>query len=310
MAAHAPALTEVVEAYLSMRRVAGYELRQEGKYLLDFAKYTSARGRRHVVSDLAVRWSAGSRSVWIRVNRIHTIFHFAEYARAEDPRHEIPPIGYFGKYPKRRPTPYILSHRQIQQILAAAGRLGPGGTLRPLMLQTLFALIAVTGMRISEAVGLRFEDVTSSGLIVRRSKSGKGRVLPVHASTHRALERYIERRRRVPCETTHLFISMSGTPLSRRAAAAVFRDLIADAGIQRHRRLRGPVIHSMRHTFTVRALEACRGDRRAIAEHMKAVSLYLGHSDIAHTYWYYESTPQLMRVIAKLSEQHAREATR
>lgn len=310
MAAHAPPLIEVVEAYLAMRHVAGYELRHEGKYLRDFAQYTAARGRRHVRSNLAVRWSAGSGSAWIRVNRIHTICHFADYARAEDPRHEVPPIGYFGKYPKRRPTPYILSRRQIQQILAAAERLGPSGTLRALMFQTLFALIAATGMRISEAVGLRFEDVTPSGLVVRRSKSGKGRVLPVHASTHRALEQYIERRRRVPCETTHLFISMAGTPLSRKAAGVVFQDLVADAGVRRQPRLRGPVIHSLRHTFTVRALEACRGSRRAIAEHMRGVSIYLGHSDIAHTYWYYESTPQLMRVIAKLSEQHAREATR
>jgi integrase len=310
MAGRAAPLIDVVEAYLAMRRIAGYELRHEGKYLRDFAKYTAARGYRHVRADLAVRWSATSRSAWVRVNRIHAIGHFADYARAEDSRHEMPPIGYFGKYPKRRPTPYILSRRQIQQLLAAADRLGPADTLRPLMFQTLFALIAATGMRISEAVGLRFEDVTPSGLVVRRSKSGKGRVLPVHASTHCALEQYIERRRRVPCESTHLFISMSGAPLSRKAASVVFRDLVDDAGIRRHQRLRGPVIHSLRHTFTVRALEACRGDRRAIAEHMRAVSLYLGHSDIAHTYWYYESTPQLMRVIAKLSEEHAREVTR
>lgn len=309
MAAHAPALTEIVAAYLAMRRVAGYQLRDEGKYLHDFARYTAARGRRHVVADLALRWSARSRSAWIRVHRIHSICHFADYARAEDPRHEVPPIGYFGKYPRQRPTPYILSRRQIRQILAAASRLGPSGTLRPLMFQTLFGLIGATGMRISEAMGLRFEDVTRSGLVVRRSKSGKGRILPIHHSTHRALEQYIERRRRVPCETTHLFVSMAGTPLSRKSASVMFRQLVDGAGIRRHRLLRGPVIHSLRHTFTVRALEACRGDRRAIAEHMKAVSLYLGHSDIAHTYWYYESTPLLMRVTARLSEEHAREAT-
>lgn len=310
MAAQARPLTDVVEAYLAMRKIAGYALRREGEYLRDFARFMDARGHRHVVSELAVPWSAESRSKWIRVNRIHTICHFAEYARAEDPRHEVPPIGYFGKYPKHRPSPYILTRRQIQQLLAAAAHLGPSATSRPDMFQSLFGLIAATGMRISEALGLRFEDVTASGLVVRRSKSGKGRVLPVHATTTLALEQYIERRRRVPCETHHLFISMSGRPLVRQDAAKVFRRIVTDAGIPRQRHIRGPVIHSLRHTFAVRALEACRGNRRAITVHMRAVSLYLGHSDIVHTYWYYQSTPQLMRVIAKLSEEHARESSR
>jgi integrase len=278
-------LTEVVEGYLAMRKIAGYALRREGADLRAFARFMDARGQRRVVSALAIRWSAGSRSTWVRVNRIHAICHFVEYARAEDPRHEMPPIGYFGKYPKHRPSPYILSHRQIGQILAAAGRLGPSGTLRPVMFQTLFALIAATGMRISEALSLRFEDVTTHGLVVRRSKSGKGWVLPVHPTTTRALGQYVERRRRVPCETPYLFVSTAGQPLPRQKAAEVFRELVTDAGIRRQRHIRGPVIHSLRHTFAVRALEACRGDRRAITEHMRAVSLYLGHSDIVHTYW-------------------------
>jgi integrase/recombinase XerD len=310
VAAQARRLTEVVEAYLAMRGIAGYALRREGTYLRAFARFMDARGERHVLSKAALRWSAGSRSTWVRVNRIHAIYLFAQYARAEDARHELPPAGYFGKYPKHRPSPYILTRRQIGRILAAAGRLGPSGTLRSEMFQALFALIAATGMRISEALSLRFEDVTADGLVVRRSKSGKGRVLAVHATTTRALRQYVGRRRRVPCETPYLFISTSGRPLTRASAAAVFRKLITDAGIPRQRHIRGPVIHSLRHTFAVRALEACRGDRRAIAEHMRAVSLYLGHSDIVHTYWYYESTPQLMRVIAKQGEDHAREASR
>lgn len=310
MAAQARSLIGAVEAYLAMRHIAGYELRREGKVLRDFAKYSGARGHRHIKSDLAVRWSAKSPSAWVRVNRIHTICQFADYARAEQPRHEVPPRDYFGQYPKRRPSPYILSRRQIEQLLVAAGHLGPTGTLRPLVFQTLFALIAATGMRVSEALALRFQDVTPAGLVIRRSKSGNGRVLFIHPSTRDALKRYIERRRRVPCESEHLFISVLGHPLSRKAAGVVFRELVDACGIPRRRRLRGPVIHSLRHTFTVRALEACRGNRRAVAEHMRAVSRYLGHSDITHTYWYYESTPQLMRAIATLSEEHARECAR
>ncbi len=302
MAVKAVQMSDLVDAYLAMRRVAGYALLREGADLRKFAKFCAEKGVRHVATKLAIQWAERTPSRWLRVNRLRTISHFAEYARAEDGRHEVPPLRCLGTYRYRRPTPYILSRAQIDALLREAGNMGPKGTLRPQILQTLFALIAVTGLRISEALGLTLSDVGPTGLVVRKSKFGKGRVLPIHSSTWAALESYISRRRQVPSEDDHLFISLTGKVLRRHTVEEIFRELVDAAGIPRKPRIRGPVIHSLRHTFAVRALEASTGSSSAVAEHMLAVSRYLGHSDVVHTYWYYESTPQLMRAIARLSE--------
>lgn len=303
MASRSPDLIEAVSAYLTMRRTAGYLLKREGKFLEDFARFSDARGQHYVTAHLAIQWAGTSTSAWVRINRLHSICLFAEYARAEEPRHEVPPPHHFGLYPKRRPAPYILTNTEIRNILHAASRLGPRKSLRPRVFETLFGLIAATGMRVSEAVALCYRDVDPAGLVVRKSKSGKGRVLPIHETTRQALDQYIEERSAVASDHDFLFVSLSGKPLRRETARDVFRQLVDDAGIPRRVGVRGPVIHSLRHTFAVRALEACEGDQCAVAEHMQAVSRYLGHSDIMHTYWYYESTPQLLAAISKMSEQ-------
>lgn len=60
----------------------------------------------------------------------------------------------------------------------------------------------------------------------------------------------------------------------------------------------GSTIHSLRHSFAVRALQTCPDGRDRITKHMVALSTYLGHSRVADTYWYLEATPSLMKDIA------------
>ena len=74
---------------------------------------------------------------------------------------------------------------------AAARRLGPT-RLRGATYETLFGLIASTGLRVSEAVDLQDADVDlkSGMLTIRRTKFAKSRQIPVHASTTNALKRY------------------------------------------------------------------------------------------------------------------------
>jgi integrase len=58
----------------------------------------------------------------------------------------------------------------------------------------------------------------------------------------------------------------------------------------------------LRHTFAARALEASPDNRERIAEHMVALSTYLGHSSVSHTYWYLQATPELMKNVAERCE--------
>jgi len=159
-------------------------------------------------------------------------------------------------------------------------------------------------MRLSEAINLRLEDITEDGLVIRNTKFGKSRLIPLHPTAQAALERYLPKRRLFAPSADHVFVSLRKHKLLRHDAYVVFRKSIEKVGIQRHLGLPRPTIHALRHTFAVRALEGCPDDRDRITQHMVALSTYLGHSDIKHTYWYLEATPELMRNIAESTQRY------
>ena len=149
---------------------------------------------------------------------------------AEDSRHEIPPDNvYYGQRP--RVVPYIFTDEELQQISRQAQRLGPPDSLRPYTFDTLFSLIAATGMRPSEARNLRLADFSSEGIIVREAKFRKSRFLPLHPSSVASLEAYLKRRQRVRCADDHIFISTRGRGLWKRRVEDVFRQVLAACGI-------------------------------------------------------------------------------
>jgi integrase/recombinase XerD len=159
-------------------------------------------------------------------------------------------------------------------------------------------------MRLSEAINLQMQDITADGLVIRHTKFRKSRLLPLHATTQAALERYLPKRRVFAPFDDHVFVGLRKHKLFRHDAYVAFRRTIETIGLPRHSGLPRPTIHALRHTFAVRALETCPDDRDRITRHMVALSTYLGHSDIADTYWYLEATPELMRNIAESSQRY------
>jgi integrase len=295
-------LAEAVDRYLAVRRAAGFVLKEAGRHLGSFAELASARGDVKVVSQTAIEWASQGSSQYQRYRRLKNVIRFARYMTAEDPAHQVPPDGVFG-HKKKRPTPFIYSQEQIMRLLEAARRLEPRGSLRPLSYTTLFGLLAATGLRISEALGLRLDDVTPDGLIVRRSKFDKSRLVPLHPTTAAALEHYMAQRKRFAAIDDSLFVSLRGRKrLSYWAVADVFRALRRTIGLDPRPGSHRPRMHDLRHTFAVRALEACPEGRDNVGRHMLALSTYLGHASFADTYWYLEATPHLMRDIADACE--------
>jgi integrase/recombinase XerD len=290
-----------VDRYLAMRRAAGFALVPIEGYLRHFARYATARGETFVVATTAMAWATLAPSEAQRAYRLQTVIRFARFLHAEDPRHEIPPVGVFrGRRP--RPTPNIFSDEDIQQLLRHASRLGPPGSLRPHTYHTLFGLLAVTGMRVAEARNLLLQDVTADGLLIRETKFHKSRLLPLHATTRAALDRYLSHRRRMAGLAAHLFVTRRGGPLSRTVVTQTFHQVLTAAGIPRTPGLRRPRLIDLRHTFAVRALEASPETREAIGRHTLALTTYMGHTCVASTYWYLETTPQLMTDIARSCE--------
>lgn len=171
-----------------------------------------------------------------------------------------------------------------------------------MMYETLFGLLAATGMRIAEALALQLDDVSADGLVIRDTKFQKSRLLPLHATARQALDRYPAARQTMDVADRMLFVSSAGKPLSYDTARRVFLRLLDRIGLRRAHSGRDPRIHDLRHTFAVRSLEQCRRDRAAVTRHIVALSTYLGHTHVTHTYWDLEATAILMGRIAEASE--------
>lgn len=295
-------LSHDVQSYLSVRRKAGFALKIVGHHLKSFAAFSDAKGYRYISSQAAIEWARGVPSQIQRARRLADVTRLARYLQAEDARHEIPP-AVFGSERRQRPTPYILSDEQIGQIIRLAAQSGYR-TLRRQTYSTFFALLACTGLRVSEAIRLRYDDLTPDGLVIRASKFRKSRLVPLHKTARAALERYLQQRRPYAPFDDHLFISLRRKPLLIENADAAFRTVIAKMGLPRGRGQRRPTLHSLRHAFAVRALKICPDGRNHITKHMLMLSTYLGHSNAALTYWYLEAVPELMQSIAERCEAH------
>jgi integrase/recombinase XerD len=294
-------LTASIDAYLALRRAVGFQLENEAYLLHAFARWAATRGETHVRTQTALEWAAATRSPWQRERRLRTVATFARHARAEDARHEVPPILVFG-HRHVRPVPHIYSPEEVRRLLEAAAQLAPTWPLRPQVFTTLFGLLASTGLRVSEALGLCFDDVTADGLIIRKTKFNKTRLVPLHPTAAAALDHYLDLRRRHSTVSDHVFISPKGGRLPYATVRPWFLRLAQEAGLRSGPGKAGPRLHNLRHTFAVRALEAAPGGASPVGRHVRALSTYLGHTRVADTCWYLHATPQLMRGVADACE--------
>lgn len=293
-------MIQAVEAYLAMRRAVGFELLNADYLLRSFAHFAAGRRESKVRVATAIDWASQSTTVAQRDERLKTICRFVRYIRAEDNRHELPPSSHFG-YRKTRRMPHIYSNAEIRLLMDAALQLKPADSLRPHIYATLIGLLAATGLRISEALALQFSDITSDGLLIRKTKFQKTRLAPLHDSARAAVDRYVTHRRKTHSHGDHVFIRDDGRSLPYWEVHATFLKLLkmSDLLLPTGRR---PRLHELRHTFAVRALETSPAGRQRIGQHMLALATYLGHANIYDTYWYLETTPELLRDIAAAGE--------
>jgi integrase len=293
-------LTALVERYVSLRQALGYKLREVSRSLRVFATFATNQGDTHVRASTATAWAAEAPSTHARYIRLRNVVHLARFLRAEDPAHEVPPNPFHASIQRR--LPYIYSPGEITQLVEATGRLRESYPLRRLVYTTLIGLVAATGLRISEALDLRLGDALPEGVLqIRRSKFGKSRMVPMHPTAVKAFGRYLVQRRKLAVTDDHVFLSAGNKRIASSMVEYTFRRVLRLAGIAPSR-TRSPRIHDLRHTFATRALEKCSTSRESVGRHFVALATYMGHTDIAHTYWYLEATPELMTNISAAAE--------
>lgn len=288
--------------YVALHDALGFKFRTQRLLLRSFVAFAETAGDRFVRAERALAWAVEAPSPEQRRNRLLCLRRFAISLHAEDRCHEIPAADALGRGLFRRKLPYIYSADEIRSLIAAAASLPPAGTMRPLTYAMLFGLLAATGMRISEALALRLDDVTEDGLIVGKTKFHKSRLIPLHDTTCRVLDDYLAVRLRHPAYSDAVFISNTGLIPAYMTAAAIFRRVSRQIGLRGEPGQPGPRIHDLRHSFAVRSLEQCPSDRRAVYRHIVALSTYLGHAHVTDTYWYLQATPILMTQIADAGE--------
>jgi len=299
-------LKDAVDTYLAVRRAAGYKLKDDAFYLYNFVRFATTRGDTHVMSQTAVAWAEQAYSEPQRSTRLKAVIRFARFSYAADSRHDIPPQGVFCAQ-RHRPIPYLYDEGEIQALMDAAARLGPDGSFRPLMYRTLIGLLASTGLRISEALGLCFTDFTADGLLIRETKFGKTRIVPIHSTTHSALKEYLVVRGKLATTDDHVFTSTRRRRMSRQAVYGTFKRLLKTADLPRQAGLPLPRLIDFRHSFASNALVAGPDRRDQVGSHTLALMTYLGHASPRSTFWYLESSPALMDHIVHACEHFVEE---
>ena len=292
-------LREAVEDYLTMRRSLGFKLVALGRNLHQFVSFMEQEGASIITTELALRWAQQSQGVQpaLWAARLSFVRSFARYWSASDPHTEIPPNGLL-PYRVKRATPYIYSDQEIEQILRAAWNLPPSTGLRHFTYYTLFGLMAVTGMRISEVLRLNREDVDlENGLLtVQLTKFSKSRLIPLHPSTVEKLELYLNRRDRLHPRphTSRFFLSNQGKPLTDCMVRWTFVKLTRLIGLRKASDRFGPRLHDLRHRFAVTTLLHWYETGVNVEQRLPVLSTFLGHVHVTDTYWYLTAIPELL----------------
>lgn len=294
-------LRTAVEEYLAVRRKLGFKLYQPGNLLHNFVLFAEQEGASFITTELALRWATqpkDSQPVW-HATRLGVIRRFAKYRSAADPRTEIPPQKLLIACYHRKP-PYIYNDDEIKRLIKAAQSLFSPKGLRAFTYSTLFGLLAVTGMRVKEAIGLDRDDVnlTEGILTVRDSKFGKSRFVPIHPSTQKVLQHYAVLRDKIcpRLKSPAFFVPERGVRLTKWSVRWSFIQLSRQIGLRGPNDSHGPRLHDLRHRFAIQTLIAWYRSGMDVEQNMPKLSTYLGHRHVSDTYWYISAVPELLQL--------------
>jgi integrase/recombinase XerD len=294
-------LQAALNEYLNIRRTLGFKLRDEGTVLPQFLNFLEKKEASFITTELALQWATLPENVlaahWAR--RLAMVRVFAKFRSATDPRTEIPPQGLLPHRYRRRP-PYIYSDGEVSRLLDASSHLRSVIGLRASTYSTLFGLLVVTGMRISEPIALdRWDvDLTRAILSVRLTKFGKSRMIPIHPSTVDKLAQYSRLRDRLLArpKCPSFFVSEQGTRLTQSSVRWAFVKLSRQIGLRGPHNNHGPRLHDLRHTFAVKTLLRWYRTGVDVERHMPELATFLGHTHVNDTYWYISAVPELLRL--------------
>lgn len=301
-----------VAEFIALRRSLGYLSPSQERALRSFARYLDAAEHQGPIPlELSLDWATSTASTDPQdpARRLTVVRGFLRQLAGTDGTTEVPAPGLLGSNGHRKP-PHIYSDEEIGDLLKATAELVPARGLRPHCYATLFALIACTGLRISEALSLTCDDVDLTGgvLTVRVGKRGRTRLVPLHPSDLRPLGQYAaEREQRYgrPEGGQAFFRTDRSDRVSYGAADHTFSVLRRQLGWTALGRTRAPRIHDLRHTMVVRRIQTWHAQDVNVDAKIAVLATYMGHVEVASLYWYFSAVPELMNIISARFEAFA-----
>jgi site-specific recombinase XerD len=292
-------MREALRDYLQIRRALGFQLKAHGPRLENFIGFLEQKGETRITTELALTWARlpADAHPYTWRQRLGMVRGFARYLVTIDLESEVPSKDLL---PARAPrvAPYVYSEAEITALMKAARALNPA--LQGATYETLIGLLAVTGVRVGEALDLDREDVDlTSGVLCVCGKRNKQREVALDDSTTHALGRYARLRdRRWPKpKTPAFFVSGHGNRVPGSAVRTYFPMLIREVGLEGRGKRARPRPHDLRHTFAVRTLMDGYRDGADINHNLALLCTYLGHVSPASTFWYLEAVPELLALV-------------
>lgn len=285
---YAPLLNQ----YIAFKRSYGLKFRMEYalKELDDFFFITGA-STLGVTREQAELWGR-RRPNEADLNLSQRIFNLNGFCRY------LINVGYPSFVPQlRKPhstfTPRILTHEELAGLFKATDeraveRRTQNSSSHSKLFPVALRLLYATGMRAGELVGLTVEDVDlhEGTILIRESKNGKDRLVPISDSMLEILKGYSGRYNFCAHASMPFFRRRDGKPCRRNSLYTQFRVCIEMAGIHHEGRGKGPRLHDVRHSAAVHSMAAMADAGLDLYYCLPLLAKYLGHSSLESTQKY------------------------
>lgn len=294
-----------VRAYLAHRRKLGFVLRKEAYHLRKFAVFADQKASgQPLTTALALRWatSVGDNRCGYHAMRYQSVRGLARYLAALDPHTEVPPARMLGSTSIRR-RPHIYTPAQVRLMMKQSRHLSHRArhaALRPQTFETMIGLAFCTGLRPAEVCKLRLCDFDPRArtIVISQTKFSPQRILPLHSTVVRALQRYQEARRRIIPFGDHFFVGRRGVPFTPTTIGEHFRSLVR--GIKPNGARPMVRFSDLRHTFATRLISAWSRRSEPVPHYLVLLSRYMGHKQFNATWWYVSPDCSSLRSAAQL----------
>lgn len=298
-----------LQDFISEKRGVGYVYNTEAKQLSRFSRFSldyevppDSLPEELVKAWISKKPTDSDRNQY---SRYSLIGQFARYmVRMGCPAY-VPGAGDIGKT-HRTFIPYIFTHDEIRALFSVLDSMETpprsGAPRRKDIMPVLFRLLYCCGLRVSEAVTLKGEDVDlkKGVLTIKNSKFGKTRYVPMSEQITARCAEYDTMRLVGRDGDDWFFAAPDGGHYDTRTVYSIFRDCLWRAGISHGGKGNGPRVHDLRHTFAVHCLQKWTAGGEDLTTALPRLSAYMGHHDFSATEQYLRLTAEVYPEISEL----------